>query len=60
MSRNFKFIDHTADVAVDLEANSLEELFIAAVEAFKISVTDFNCSKISDSIEFELIGNSII
>ncbi len=58
MSKNYKFIDHTADVAVDLKANSLEELFTASAEAFKISVTDFNCLEISDSIEIELIGNS--
>ena len=58
MSKNYKFIDHTADVAVDLKANSLEELFTVSAEAFKISVTDFNCLEISDSIEIELIGNS--
>jgi SHS2 domain-containing protein len=58
MTRNFKFIDHTADIAVDLEADSLEELFTAAAETFKLSVTDFECSETSDSIEVELAGTS--
>jgi SHS2 domain-containing protein len=59
MSRNYKFVDHTADIAVELDAGSLEELFIAAAEAFKNSVTDFNYSEIHDSIEIEIEGNSI-
>ena len=58
MTRSFKFIDHTADIAFDLEADSLEELFIASTEAFKLSVTDFNCGETFDSIEIELTGNS--
>ena len=58
MTRSFRFIDHTADIAFHLEADSLEELFIASADAFKISVTDFNCRETSDSIEIELTGNS--
>jgi len=58
MTRSFKFIDHTADIAFDLEGDSLEELFIASAEAFKISVTDFKCGEIFDSIEIELTANS--
>lgn len=58
MSRNFKFVDHTADIAVDLEGGSMEELFSAAAEVFKLSVTDYNCSQTSDSIDLELAGNS--
>ncbi|MBT8380502.1 MAG: archease [Ignavibacteria bacterium] len=58
MASSFKFIDHTADVAVDLEADSLEELFSSAVEAFKISITDIECIEISDSIEIEITGAS--
>ena len=45
MSRNFKFIDHTADIAVMLEGNSLEELFISGFESWLSSVVekkDFN------------------
>ena len=45
MSRNFKFIDHTADIAVMLESNSLEELFISGFESWLSSVVekkDFN------------------
>jgi SHS2 domain-containing protein len=58
MTRNIKFVDHIADIAVDLEADSLEELFKAASEAYKISVTDFDCHNSSDFMEIEITGNS--
>ena len=58
MTRNIKFVDHIADIAVDLEADSLEELFKAASEAYKISVTDFDCHNLSDFMEIEITGNS--
>lgn len=35
MSSSFNFIDHTADIAVEVKADSLEELFIASALAFK-------------------------
>ncbi len=58
MSNSFKFIDHTADIAVELTGDSLEELFVAAEVAFRISVTDFECSEISDSLEIDLTAAS--
>jgi SHS2 domain-containing protein len=51
-------VDHTADIAADLEGDSMEELFSAATEVFKLSVTDYNCLQTSDSIEIELTGTS--
>ena len=36
---NFKFIDHTADIAVDVSGDSLEELFTASAEALVKSIT---------------------
>jgi SHS2 domain-containing protein len=58
MSKSFKFIDHIADIAIELEASTLEELFIAAADAWKISVTDSECPETYDSIDFELTGSS--
>jgi len=37
---NFKFIEHTADIAVDLTATTIEELFICAAEAWKSTIYD--------------------
>ncbi|MDP2362246.1 MAG: archease [Ignavibacteria bacterium] len=38
MSANHKFIDHTADIAFDVSADSLEELFFESARAWRISV----------------------
>lgn len=33
--REYKFIDHTADIALEIKADSIEELFIAVFEGWK-------------------------
>ena len=33
MAANYKFIDHTADIACEVLGDTLEELFTASVEA---------------------------
>jgi SHS2 domain-containing protein len=38
LSYTFKFIDHTADIAVEAEGDSLEELFTASAHAWKQSI----------------------
>jgi len=38
MASKFKFVDHTADIAVDAEADTIEELFIISAQAWKESV----------------------
>jgi len=38
MTANYKFIDHTADIACEVSGDSLEELFTASVEAWRSSV----------------------
>jgi len=58
MSRSFKYIDHTADIAVEIEGSSLEELFSAGAEAWLNSVIDENNFEADDSVEVELIGTS--
>jgi len=40
MTSSYKFIDHTADIAFDVEAETLEELFTSAAEAWKESVLE--------------------
>jgi len=57
MSSSYKFIDHTGDIAVELEAGSLEELFTAGAEAWKHSVTNSK-PEADDSMEFELSAQS--
>lgn len=38
MTANYKFIDHTADIACEVIGDTLEELFTASVEAWRSSV----------------------
>jgi SHS2 domain-containing protein len=40
MSWSYKFKDHTADIAVDVEADNLSELYIGAAYAWHESITD--------------------
>jgi SHS2 domain-containing protein len=40
MTSTFKFVDHTADIAVEVSGNTLEELFLAAVYGWKNSVIE--------------------
>ena len=58
MTRNYKFIDHTADIAVELESSSLEELFIAGFEAWLSIVIDANNLKADDLIDVDISANS--
>ena len=58
MTRNCKFIDHTADIAVKLEGSSLEELFIAGFEAWLSIVIDAKNLKADDLMDADIIANS--
>lgn len=40
MSWSYKFIDHTADIAVDIEADKINELFIASAYAWRETISD--------------------
>lgn len=42
MTASYKFIDHTADIALEVTGNTYEELFRAALEGWKHSVIDQN------------------
>lgn len=40
MAGNYKFIDHTADIACEVTGDTLEELFIGSVAAWSCSVVE--------------------
>lgn len=51
MASDHKFIDHTADIAVDITADSFDELFKESLEAYNNSVFE----KINDQANDEVI-----
>jgi SHS2 domain-containing protein len=42
MACTYKFIDHTADIAVEVEADTLEELFSVSLQAWKETIFEGN------------------
>ena len=54
MSWEYNFIDHTADIAVEVRGNTIEELFIASAFAWQESVIEKNEIKISDIKEINV------
>jgi SHS2 domain-containing protein len=58
MSRSYKFIDHTADIAAKISGSSLSELFSAGAEAWLVSVVDEKIIEDDDLIELELSASS--
>jgi len=54
MSKSYKFVDHTADIAVEISGSSLDELFIAGAEAWLVSVVGELNIEDDDSMELEL------
>jgi len=59
MSRSYKFIDHTADIAAELEGSSFEELFISGADAWLNSVFDGAIFESNDSTEIDLKGSTV-
>jgi len=55
MSFSHNFIDHTADIAVEVEADTIEELFLASAEAFKEAVVENDFR--SESENYKLVLN---
>ena len=54
MSSSYNFIDHTADIAVEVTADSVEELFIASAQAFKEAVLEPVSESEEESFNFTL------
>ena len=59
MSSTHNFIDHTADIAFDVEADSLEELFLESARAWRICVVGDISGKSLSNIRLELTAGSI-
>lgn len=55
MSFSHNFIDHTADIAVEVRADTIEELFLASAEAFKVAVVENDFR--SESENYKLVLN---
>ena len=58
MSGSYKFIDHTADIACKVSGDTLEELFTAAVEAWRNSVVEETKCCERESKKFKLKASS--
>lgn len=58
MSRSYRFIDHSVDIAVELSGSSLEELFTAGAEALLNSIVDEKQFEADDLMEIELSASS--
>jgi SHS2 domain-containing protein len=54
MSCKFNFIDHTADIAVEVEGNTIEDLFVASAFAWQESVIEKDEIKLSDTREINI------
>jgi SHS2 domain-containing protein len=59
MSSTFKFIDHTADIAVEVKADTIEELFTASALAFRESVMNFEKNEGKETYKFNLNSHSL-
>ena len=58
MSGNYKFIDHTADIACEVSGDTIEELFTVSAEAWRSSVVEETKYSKRESKKFELIASS--
>ena len=58
MTKSYKFIDHTADIAAELTGSSLDELFTAGAEAWLFSIVGKIEIEEDDLIELELSASS--
>ena len=58
MTKSYKFVDHTADIAAEIRANNLEELFAAGAEALINSSVDEKQFEADDLLEIDLSAAS--
>ena len=58
MSRSYEFVDHTADIAVELSGSSLDELFSAGAEAWIVSIVDEIKIEADDLLDIEISASS--
>lgn len=58
MTKSFRFIDHTADIAAELTAGSITQLFEAGAEAWLAAMADEIQLEPDDSLDIELTASS--
>lgn len=58
MGWTYNFIDHTADIALEIKGNSIEELFMAAAFGWKEAVSDSKVSS-KEELSFALEEDSL-
>lgn len=56
---SYTFLDHTADIAVEVSGESLEELFLSSAFAWKESVVEQNELSGSDTKNISITGESL-
>mgnify|MGYP000128082549 FL=1 len=59
MASKHKHISHTADIAFEIEADSLEELFVEAFRVWLISIVDLSELKPESNIDIEIKADSL-
>jgi SHS2 domain-containing protein len=59
MSSEHKFIEHTADIAFDVSADSIEELFLESARAWRISVIGDVAGKSLSKVSINLDAGSL-
>lgn len=58
MDGNYKFVDHTADIAAELEGSSIQDLFEAGAKAWFFAITGDESIEADDYMEIELSASS--
>ena len=59
MAGSYKFLDHTADIAVEVSGETLEELFITSAEAWRMCAVEIDKVDVSETRELNLSAYSI-
>jgi len=58
MTKSYRFVDHTADIAAEISGSSLEELFTAGAQALIHSSVDEKQFEADDLLEIDLSASS--
>jgi len=58
MNGDYKFVDHTADIAAELEGSSLQDIFEAGARAWFSAITDDGSIESDDFLDIELSATS--
>jgi SHS2 domain-containing protein len=56
---SYSFLDHTADIAVEVSGQTLEELFLSSAAAWKESVVEQKEFSVSDSKNISITSESL-